>query len=417
MRLTPRSSIPRSPRPARFDHLGARCALLGALLPLLACKASFSTGVSTPERGGVTTTSTVQATPPAARSAVRIVRTGNKLAYENGEIEFETGSAALKGGETSEVLDRLAAALRRYPTLLVRIEGHTDSRGSDKFNQRLSEDRAAAIKTALVERKVAEERLTSAGFGEDQPERPEPPACRNRPEERVPADKLDECRKIWTANRRAAFVITEGGDDLPGEGDEIRAEEDEAPAEPAPKPAVAEKRRPDWALRVFGGYSLWLPGEDLHGGHVGVAVHASQRFGKRQRGYIGGGPRLHYRGLTGASKFGNPLYRHDAHQFGPEGDLLVGGGSAKVVALFSLRVGIGLGTLRTREDDGIDPPLTTRSLGLAGWALGGLVVLGKLTPRWSLGGHAEAGISGASFLAEVGLNVAWHFGRGRRDGI
>jgi hypothetical protein len=68
-------------------------------------------------------------------------------------------------------------------------------------------------------------------------------------------------------------------------------------------------------------------------------------------------------------------------------------------------------------------PTTTRDrdLALGGWALGGVVVLGKLTPRWSLGGHLEAGVTGmtrpTTFVLEAGLNLAWHFGRGRRDGI
>ena len=86
-------------------------------------------------------------------------------------------------------------------------------------------------------------------------------------------------------------------------------------------------------------------------------------------------------------------------------------------------------------EKGIDPPVrcpstmigapdtvtTDHAISFAGWLLGGLVVLGKLTPRWSLGGHVEAGITRivgpATFVLEAGLNVAWHFGRGRRDGI
>jgi hypothetical protein len=108
------------------------------------------------------------------------------------------------------------------------------------------------------------------------------------------------------------------------------------------------------------------------------------------------------------------------HQFGPEGDLLLGGGSSKdIVGLFSLRLGLGPSFGRSTASNGVT---TNRvdTLGLGGWLLGGVVVLGKLSPRWSLGGHAEAGIIGISdvtFAVELGLNVAWHFGRGRRDGI
>ncbi len=51
----------------------------------------------------------------------------------------------------------------------VRIEGHTDSRGTEELNQALSQRRAASVVRWLVERDIAEERLTSEGFGESRP--------------------------------------------------------------------------------------------------------------------------------------------------------------------------------------------------------------------------------------------------------
>jgi hypothetical protein len=324
------------------------------------------------------------------------------------------------------VLDRLGEVLQQYPTLLVRIEGHTDSRGGRELNQKLSEERAQAIKIALVRRGVGGARLATAGFGEEQPERPEPPYCLNRSEETVKAAKLPECREIWTANRRAAFVVTEGAESLPPAGTDMS--DAPKPAEPARPP---QEKRPDWALRMFGGYTFALPGIALHGGHVGLGVHASQRFGAQGRGYIGGGPRLHYRGLRGGAEISDGVIEERVdfrlHQFGPEGNLLVGGGSQKVVGLFSLRLGLGVSALKTITTADPTPPMTEptttrdRAIALGGWVLGGVVVLGKLTPRWSLGGHLEAGVTGmtspTTFLLEAGLNVAWHFGRGRRDGI
>jgi outer membrane protein OmpA-like peptidoglycan-associated protein len=392
-----------------------------ALVVLAGCKASVSMKVATPgvEGQGRATVAT------RASGKARIVRTGDRLAYEGGEIEFATGSAELVGDSTEDVLDRLGEVLQQYPTLLVRIEGHTDSRGGRELNQKLSEERAQAIKIALVRRGIGGARLSTTGLGEEQPERVEPPYCLNRSEETVKAARLPECREIWTANRRAAFVVTEGAETLPPAGSDMSA---------APKPAEPAKpveKRPDWALRLFGGYSLALPGFALHGGHIGLGVHASQRFGAKGRGYIGGGPRLHYRGLRGGAEFSDGLVdeRLDLrlHQFGPEGNLLVGGGSQKVVGLFSLRLGLGLSALKTISTTEPMPPMTeptttrTSGIDLGGWVLGGVVVLGKLTPRWSLGGHLEAGITRvagpATFVLEAGLNVAWHFGRGRRDGI
>lgn len=385
------------------------------------CKGAVSFKLETPSAtvdAGATGTSTGT---EANRPAVRIVRDGDRLVYENGEIEFETGSADLKGESTTEVLDQLAGALRRYPALVIKIEGHTDSRGSRDSNQRLSEARARAIEAALVKRGVGVDRLSTIGLGESKPARPEPQACHNKPEEKVAKDRVADCLEIWAFNRRSAFVVKEGSESLPTEGSEVSPPPVVAAAV-APVVKAKQLRRPDWALRFFGGYSLAIPVPTFHGGHFGVGLHASQRFGKRERGYIGGGPRLHYRGLrhVESDEAAGTATEVIAHQFGPEGNLLIGGGSKKVVALFSLRVGLGLSAVKGKsiDDAGVVSSVDVKKLG--GWALGGVMVLGKLSPRWSLGGHVEAGVIGIPNLGpllEVGLNVAWHFGRGRRDGI
>ncbi len=385
---------------------------------VLGCSAKASLSLSTPDAGGSGSVRG-QASAGTGRPVVRIVRSGDRLRYENGEIEFETGSAELKGATTAQVLDQLAMALKRYPALIVRVEGHTDSRGSVLANQRLSVDRARAIQAALVERGVKGDRLAAVGLGETHAARPEPSACHNQSEAKISESDLPRCQEVWTFNRRAAFVVTEGGDSLPAEGSEVsEAPEVREAAVAAPLPAP-QSRRPDWALRLFGGYALVLPGDAFHGGHVGLGVHASKRFGKRGRGYIGGGPRLHYRGLRRSDIASGNSFAITVHQFGPEGDLLVGGGSSRIVGLFSLRLGLGLAAQKGSQTDGITTTdIDQRALG--GWLLGGVVVLGKLSPRWSLGGHAEFGIAGLpelAFAAELGLNLAWHFGRGRRDGL
>ena len=388
--------------------------MLAATL-VLGCSAKASLNLSTPGAGRAGSVRG-EASASGTRPVVRIVRTGDRLRYENGEIEFETGSAELKGETTDRVLDQLAMALKRYPALIVRVEGHTDSRGSVLANQRLSVDRARAIQAALVERGVKGDRLAAVGLGETHAARPEPSACHNQSEAKISERDLPRCHEVWTFNRRAAFVVTEGGDSLPAEGSEVSEGSEAAVAAPSPAP---QSRRPDWALRMFGGYALVLPVDAFHGGHVGLGVHASKRFGKRGRGYIGGGPRLHYRGLRRSDIASGNSFAITVHQFGPEGDLLVGGGSSRVVGLFSLRLGLGLTAQKGSQTDGINTiDIDRRALG--GWLLGGVVVLGKLSPRWSLGGHAEFGIAGLpelAFAAELGLNLAWHFGRGRRDGI
>jgi outer membrane protein OmpA-like peptidoglycan-associated protein len=59
--------------------------------------------------------------------------------------------------------------MRDYPERSVRIEGHTDSVGSDDLNQRLSERRADAVRDALMARGTPSERIRTRGFGETQP--------------------------------------------------------------------------------------------------------------------------------------------------------------------------------------------------------------------------------------------------------
>ncbi len=84
------------------------------------------------------------------------------------EVMFDFDSATLKPGGFTE-LQRVADVLRRYPETTIVVEGHTDSRGSDAYNQVLSEKRAQAVRTALVEMGVAAERIEAVGYGESRP--------------------------------------------------------------------------------------------------------------------------------------------------------------------------------------------------------------------------------------------------------
>ncbi|GAB2472430.1 hypothetical protein GCM10027063_11590 [Promicromonospora xylanilytica] len=83
-------------------------------------------------------------------------------------ITFVTDSARLtKDGR--RVVRKAAEVLEEHPEVEVRIEGHTDSRGSEKHNRRLSERRADEVVDRLVELGVDSDRLTSKGFGEEEP--------------------------------------------------------------------------------------------------------------------------------------------------------------------------------------------------------------------------------------------------------
>lgn len=81
---------------------------------------------------------------------------------------FATGSSKLSESEKRH-LAPLAEVLTKYPEAEANIVGHTDSTGSEKFNQRLSEQRAQAVADYLVEQGVKAEQLTVRGAGESEP--------------------------------------------------------------------------------------------------------------------------------------------------------------------------------------------------------------------------------------------------------
>lgn len=83
-------------------------------------------------------------------------------------ILFNSAKATFQQ-QTYPVLQSIVAILKEYPSSNFSIEGHTDSDGKDAANQKLSEDRAAAVKNYLIENGVDTSRLTSAGFGESKP--------------------------------------------------------------------------------------------------------------------------------------------------------------------------------------------------------------------------------------------------------
>ena len=81
---------------------------------------------------------------------------------------FDVNSATLKSGAYSE-LQRVSGVLNQYPQTTVQIAGHTDSTGSEAYNQQLSVRRAEAVKNALAGFNVNPARMTTVGYGESQP--------------------------------------------------------------------------------------------------------------------------------------------------------------------------------------------------------------------------------------------------------
>lgn len=83
-------------------------------------------------------------------------------------ILFDTGKSSIKS-QSEAVLGDIIKILNEYPNSKFTVEGHTDSVGSDKLNQDLSDARASAVKDYLVKNGIDEFRLSSKGYGESKP--------------------------------------------------------------------------------------------------------------------------------------------------------------------------------------------------------------------------------------------------------
>lgn len=85
------------------------------------------------------------------------------------DVLFDFDKADIRS-DAAAALGQLATLIRGYPSGRVEIEGHTDSKGDDAYNQRLSERRAESVKRWLVDREgIAAEGFSTRGAGESQP--------------------------------------------------------------------------------------------------------------------------------------------------------------------------------------------------------------------------------------------------------
>ncbi len=98
--------------------------------------------------------------------ALQSRRKGSKVILKN--IFFDFDKATLRP-ESEYELQRLLKILNEFPTMRVRIGGHTDNRGSDEYNQKLSENRAKAVVDYLIKHGINAARLEAKGYGEMQP--------------------------------------------------------------------------------------------------------------------------------------------------------------------------------------------------------------------------------------------------------
>ena len=138
---------------------------------------------------------------PEKRGCPKHVRVTEKEIVILQQVLFDTGTARIKG-ESAELIDEVAGVLQDHPEILkLRVEGHTDNRGTVAFNNKLSQARADSVMKALVERGIDADRLVAQGYGPSQP---------------IGDNNTEEGRQ---KNRRVQFTIIEQKQDAAGPAD------------------------------------------------------------------------------------------------------------------------------------------------------------------------------------------------------
>jgi len=99
---------------------------------------------------------------------VERVGEGIKITLGENSVNFDLGKSTLTSTAKTN-LDKLVPVFNEYPDTDIQIVGHTDSSGSDELNQKLSEQRAASVKTYLSGKGIKAGRIVTAGRGETEP--------------------------------------------------------------------------------------------------------------------------------------------------------------------------------------------------------------------------------------------------------
>jgi outer membrane protein OmpA-like peptidoglycan-associated protein len=122
------------------------------------------------------------------------IKVGERIILKN--IFFEFDKADLLP-ESKMELDRLVELLNRYPAMKIEIGGHTDSKGNDEYNLKLSQARAQAVVDYLINKGISKDRLQAKGYGETKP---------IAPNQNPDGSDNEEGRQL---NRRTEFKILE----------------------------------------------------------------------------------------------------------------------------------------------------------------------------------------------------------------
>lgn len=102
-------------------------------------------------------------------SGVQVVRNGDQIELIMPEnITFDLNQSSIQPGFV-DTLESVALVLKEFDKTIIQIEGHTDSSGSDSYNQLLSEQRAASVRDFLLNQGIEPKRTRAVGYGERYP--------------------------------------------------------------------------------------------------------------------------------------------------------------------------------------------------------------------------------------------------------
>ena len=94
--------------------------------------------------------------------------TARGLIVNMSDVLFDTAKYSLKPG-AREKLAKISGIVLAYPGLRLDVEGHTDSVGSEEYNQQLSENRAGSVRDFLIAQGISRDSVSARGFGEASP--------------------------------------------------------------------------------------------------------------------------------------------------------------------------------------------------------------------------------------------------------
>ncbi|HEY3699150.1 MAG TPA: OmpA family protein [Spongiibacteraceae bacterium] len=183
-------------KPAEVDHLAyiakQKVAITQQLAQLKTAEETMKTAAADRDKV-LLQTRTMEA--DRLRNELNAKQTDRGLTITLGDVLFDTNKSQLKPGGM-RTIQKLGQFLQENPQRKVSIEGFTDSRGSDDYNQTLSERRADAVRAALVDQGISSDRIATHGYGKAFP---------------VAGNETSAGQQL---NRRVEIVVSEAGKDI-----------------------------------------------------------------------------------------------------------------------------------------------------------------------------------------------------------